>query len=93
MNLAYGYKSFSMFYQHMFNGEVFTTEDNLNGRFYSLDVYDVGNLGCFYKILNTDHNMLQLGLNINNIFNEIYQNVAFRPMPNRNINIQIQYEF
>lgn len=92
-NLAYSYKSFSMFYQHMFNGEVFTTEDNLHGRFYALDAYDLANLGCFYKILNTDCNMLELGLNINNIFNEVYQNVALRPMPNRNFNIQIHYEF
>jgi iron complex outermembrane receptor protein len=93
LNLAYAYNSFTMFYQHMFNGEVFTTEDNLTGGFYALRAYDVANLGCFYKVLNSNDHILQLGLNLNNIFNEVYQNVAFRPMPNRNFNIQIHYKF
>ncbi|OIQ22906.1 TonB-dependent siderophore receptor [Lacinutrix sp. MedPE-SW] len=92
-SIAYSFKRFSMFYQHMFNGEVFTTADNLKGSFYSLESYDVANLGFNYKLIKTTKNQLDLGVNINNLFNEIYQNVAFRPMPNRNFNIQLHYKF
>lgn len=93
MNLAYSFKSFSMFYQHLFNGDVFITDDNLTGRLYSLNTFDVANIGFNYKILRTKTNTLDLGLRINNLYNEIYQNVASRPMPNRNFNIRIHYKF
>jgi vitamin B12 transporter len=93
VNAAYSFKSFSMFYQHLFNGDVFITDDNLTGRLYSLNAFDVANIGFNYKILSTKSNTLDLGLRINNLYNEIYQNVASRPMPNRNFNIQIHYKF
>ena len=91
--LAYSFNRFSVHYQHLFIGNVFTTEDNIDSSFFSLNSYDIANLGMHYKVLNTTKNELSLGLNINNIFNEIYQNVAFRPMPNRNFNIQLNYKF
>jgi len=93
VNLAYSFKSFSMFYQHVFSGDVFITDDNLTGRLYSLNAFDVANIGFNYKILNTKSSTLDLGLKVNNLYNEIYQNVASRPMPNRNFNIQIHYKF
>ncbi|WP_299254417.1 TonB-dependent siderophore receptor [uncultured Lacinutrix sp.] len=93
VSLAYSFNKFSAYYQHLFNGSVFTTADNLKGSFYSLEPYDVANLGLDYKIIKTTKNELDLGINISNIFNEIYQNVAFRPMPNRNFNIQLHYKF
>ncbi len=92
-NISYSFKSFSMFYQHLFNGDVFITDDNLTGRLYSLDAFDVANIGVNYNILITTSSTLNLGLRINNLYNEIYQNVASRPMPNRNFNIQIHYKF
>jgi iron complex outermembrane receptor protein len=93
MNLAYSFKSFSMFYQHLFNGNVFITDDNLTGRLYSLNAFDVANFGFNYKIVITKSNTLDLGFTVNNVYNEIYQNVASRPMPNRNFNIQVHYKF
>jgi iron complex outermembrane receptor protein len=93
MNLAYSYKSFSMFYQHLFNSDVFITDDNLTGRNFSLNAFDVANIGFNYKILIRKLNTIDLGLRVNNLYNEIYQNVASRPMPNRNFNIQIHYIF
>ena len=92
-SFSYSHKSFTMYYQYMFNGEVYTTEDNLKGHFYSLEAYDVSNIGLKYKIINANKKELSLGVTVNNISNEIYQNVAYRPMPNRNINIQINYKF
>ncbi|MDP5081521.1 MAG: TonB-dependent receptor [Winogradskyella sp.] len=93
MNLAYSFKSFSMFYQHLFNGDVFITDDNLTGRNFSLNAFDVANIGFDYKIWNAISHTINLGFRINNLYNEIYQNVASRPMPNRNFNIQIHYKF
>jgi len=93
VNIAYSFQSFSMFYQHLFNGDVFITNDNLTGRLYSLNAFDVANIGFNYKILSTKSSTLDLGLRINNLYNEIYENVASRPMPNRNFNIQIHYKF
>ncbi|MDO7137647.1 TonB-dependent receptor plug domain-containing protein [Algibacter lectus] len=91
--LAYNYKAVTVFYQHMFNGDVFTTADNLEGRFTSLNGYDMGNMGCNYTFFKNTKNELKAGITLKNIFNEVYENVAFRPMPNRNFNIQINYKF
>lgn len=93
LSLAYNHKKISANYQFMYNGDVFTTEDNLRGYFYSLESYHVSNIGCHYKIFETNTNELQVGILINNLFNKNYQNVAYRPMPNRNFNIQLHYKF
>ncbi len=92
-SIAYSFSKFLMYYQHLFAGSVFTTKDNLKGPFYSLKAYDVANLGFNYKVFKTTEKQLDLGIKVNNVFNEIYQNVAFRPMPNRNFNIQLHYKF
>lgn len=91
--LAYSFKRFSAHYQQLFNGDVFTTSDNLKGPFYSLQSYNVANLGVNYKVLQHSNHELELRLKVNNLFNKLYQNVAFRPMPNRNFNIQLHYKF
>jgi len=93
ISLAYSNTSFSMYYQHLFNGGVFITDDNLEGQQFSLPNYDVANFGVNYTFLNKENHRLELGVSVNNIYNEAYQNVASRPMPNRNFNIQIQYKF
>lgn len=93
VTLAYGFKRLSAYYQYVFNGEVFTTSDNLKGPFYSLQSYNVANLGVNYKVIQHSNHELELGLKVNNLFNKLYQNVAFRPMPNRNFNIQLHYKF
>lgn len=92
-SIAYSYKSFSMYYQHLFNGEVFITNDNLTGPFHSLKSYDISNLGFNYVVLNNKNHQLDMGIKINNIFNKGYQNVASRPMPDRNVNIKLNYKF
>ncbi|SEA08144.1 TonB-dependent receptor plug domain-containing protein [Bizionia paragorgiae] len=92
-SIAYSYKKLALFFQHAFNGDVFTTEDNLKGRLTSLPSYDVSNLGLEYSLYNKGNNTLSLGGTINNVFNKSYQSVAFRPMPNRNFNIQLHYKF
>ncbi len=75
--IATDYESFTAFYQHMYNGEV-----NIIGN--TLDGFDVGNLGLSYTF-NTKNNISYIAdFRINNIYNTYYENVALRPMPNRN---------
>ncbi|NRD19772.1 TonB-dependent receptor [Winogradskyella eckloniae] len=84
--VSYNFKSFTAYYQHLFTGEV----DIIGG---SLDGYDVGNLGCSY-VLNTAGKLNYiLDLKVNNIYNTYYENVALRPMPNRNFNIKLTLKF
>ena len=84
----YYYKKFSAYYQLLFNGEVFTTTDNYG----ILDRYSVSNLGFEYLI---QENLfpIKIGIKFNNIFNTYYENVAYRPMPNRNIQTFINLKF
>ena len=85
-SLSYHYKSFTAFYQHLFNGEVDIIGDTLQG-------FNVGNLGLTYT-LDTKQNIdYRLDFRINNLFNTYYENVALRPMPNRNFNIKLTLKF
>ena len=77
----------------MYNGDVFTTDDNLSGPFYSVEDYNISNLGVNYEVFNEVKQQLVVGVLVKNIFNTNYQSIAFRPMPNRNFNIQINYKF
>ena len=83
--LAYGIYNWTMQYQFIYNGEVFTTTDNSQ----SLDAYDISNLRVNYRWEMTEKVVTNVQFSVNNIFNEIYQNVAFRPMPNRNYNFKL----
>lgn len=86
-SLAYGWKNVSIYYRHLFNGEVFTTSDNE----YKIDPFNVSSVGAEYsfKILSG----LNLGFQVNNLWNEEYQNVDVRPMPGRNYNMYLNFNF
>lgn len=87
ISVAYNYKQFSMFYQHLFNGEVFKIDRK------NLSTYDLGNLGLSY-VFNTKGKInYQLDFRVNNIYNRYYENVALRPMPNRNYTLQTTIKF
>lgn len=88
-NLAYQYKKLVAFYQFLYNGSVYTTTDNSD----SLSSYTVGNIGLDYHWPNISGIKFILGLKMNNLFNKNYQNVAYRPMPNRNFQIQLITKF
>jgi iron complex outermembrane receptor protein len=85
-SLSYSFKSFTAYYQHLFTGEV----DIIGG---SLDGYDIGNLGCSYLLNKTGKLNYIVDLKVNNIYNTYYENVALRPMPNRNFNIKLTLKF
>lgn len=86
LNFAYSFKAFELVYQHLMNGEV----DIIGGQ---LDGHDVGNFGIayHYDISKKINSILQF--NMNNLYNKNYENVAFRPMPNRNYQLQLTLKF
>jgi vitamin B12 transporter len=85
-SLSYNYRAFTAFYQHMYNGEVNIIGDELDG-------FDVGNLGFSYTF-NTKKSISYIAdFRINNVYNTYYENVALRPMPNRNFNINLTLKF
>jgi len=88
-NFAYSYKKWNFFYQFLFNGKIYSSEDN----FFSLPSFDISNIGLNYKIFNNKNQSLAVALKVNNIYNEIYQNSPSRIMPNRNFNTTINYKF
>ncbi|GBF20008.1 MULTISPECIES: TonB-dependent receptor [Arenibacter] len=88
-NLSYQYKKLVAFYQFLYTGSVYTTTDNSD----SLSSYTVGNIGLDYHWPNISGIKFILGLKVNNLFDKNYQNVAYRPMPNRNFQLQLITKF
>ena len=88
-NLAYQYRKWVAFYQFLYNGSVFTTTDNSS----SLPAYTVGNIGLDFHWPRISKIKFALGLRVNNLFDKNYQNVAYRPMPNRNFRVQLITKF
>jgi vitamin B12 transporter len=85
-SLAYGYKNFNMYYQHLFNGEVFIIGSTLKG-------YNIGNVGLGYTLNEKGIINYEINFKVNNLYNTYYENVALRPMPNRNYQIQTIIKF
>ena len=86
--IDYRIQRFNAYYQQFFNGKVFTTTDNST----DLDSYLVANIGLDY-FFSYKTMPIKIGFKINNIFNTYYENVAYRPMPNRNIQTTITFKF
>jgi len=84
----YSFKQFSAYYQILYNGEVFITTDNKD----TVASYTISNIGLDYKIKNKSFPII-LGIKINNIFDTYYENVAYRPMPNRNYQLFLNFKF
>lgn len=88
-NLSYAYSNWQCYYQVFYNGEVFTTSDNSE----ELTGYAVSNVGVSKKFQLTRNLALTSKVQLNNIWNKNYQNVAFRPMPGRNIQLNLNLNF
>ncbi|MFS4483210.1 TonB-dependent receptor plug domain-containing protein [Hyunsoonleella sp. 2307UL5-6] len=86
VSVAYQHESFSMFYQHQFTGEVFIIGDDLEG-------FNVANIGFGYLLNKAGKVRYDINFRIHNLYNKNYQNVALRPMPNRNYQILTTLKF
>ncbi|SDS26084.1 iron complex outermembrane recepter protein [Maribacter dokdonensis] len=86
-SLEYSIADLNLFYQHLYNGLVSIVGGELKE-------YQVANLGATYTadILKKDLKYT-IGVTVNNVFNTYYENVALRPMPNRNIQTQLILNF
>ena len=85
-SLAYRKSSFKIFYQHLYNGEVSIIGGELEG-------YQVANAGIEFSPKRTKKLNYIIGVTVNNVFDTYYENVALRPMPNRNIQTRITLNF
>ncbi|MEM6515370.1 MAG: TonB-dependent receptor [Bacteroidota bacterium] len=83
-SIAYSIKKFSAFYQHLYNGEVEIIGGNLEG-------FDVANFGIAYDFNVLESWQITADFRINNLYNTYYENVAFRPMPNRNFTFRLTF--
>ena len=79
MNIGFSYQQFSVNYNHTYTGYRFTTTDESS---YLLP-YQTGNVQLTYGPVIHKH-MWQFTGQCNNIWNEHYQVVAYRPMPGIN---------
>lgn len=86
---TYGIGRFSVDYQFLFNGEVFTRSDNDSK--YNLDSYSLSNVGIAYKF--GTENTYKIGGRLRNIFDKAYENVENREMPGINFNFYLTLNF
>ncbi len=80
--LNYRFNKWNFVYNLQYTGKVYTTTSNTQ----SIDAYLLSNIDIGRSFLK---NKMQVAFKINNLFDESYQSVAYRPMPNRNYTLQI----
>jgi iron complex outermembrane receptor protein len=83
-SLSLIYKNLQVLYNHSIIGERFTTSDNTQ----KLPVFTLGNLSMSQKIKH-----FSFQIQVNNLWNVSYQQIAFRPMPMRNWGGVVSYQF
>jgi outer membrane cobalamin receptor len=84
---AYSWQGWRVYYQGMYNGEVFTDSGNTE----DLEGYFLSNAGMDYGF--GKHKNYRIGFQVLNLLDEEYQNLENRPMPRRNYNITINIKF
>ncbi len=82
---SYTVNKWGAYVQALYQGEIFTTTDNKQ----NLPDYLLFNAGITYRIDQKWGITTNVKLLVNNFTNTNYQNVAFRPMPNRNIHLNL----
>jgi len=82
------YKNLQLAYIHNFVGKRYITKDNSG----SIDPYTVGDLSIGSK-LNFKSSFINIQFKVNNIWNEIYEVMAFYAMPTRYYSINLTYNF
>lgn len=85
-SLAYRISNFSLFYQQLYTGPVSIIGGELEG-------YALANVGGTYHFKTQGKWNYGIGFTVNNLFNTYYENIALRPMPNRNIQTRILVNF
>ncbi|RMA64628.1 TonB-dependent receptor plug domain-containing protein [Ulvibacter antarcticus] len=86
--ISYAYKKLVLFVQSRYTGEVYTTTDNIG----VVAASHIINSGIDYTFNQADI-PITIAIKANNIFNTYYENVAYRPMPDRNFETSINIKF
>lgn len=86
-NASYRYRSAELYAQAMFTGLTYTTTDE--ERSSAIPSYFVMNTGINIRVLKNQ----QLGIKINNLWDQVYETSAYYPMPKRNYSIQLLINF
>ena len=81
----YSWEKWRFNYNLQYIGEVFVTTSNSQ----SLDAYYLSDISLYRTLFKK---IVTLGFKVNNIFNENYKSVAYRPMPGRNYLLQINIQ-
>jgi vitamin B12 transporter len=91
IHVSISFKKFTLAYSHIFVGLRYTTSDNA----LSLPYYHFANLKLEKNFI-LKKNLFGIFFKINNLFNENYQVIAYRPMPGKNysagININLNFK-
>jgi vitamin B12 transporter len=82
---SYRYKSWSLVWNQQYTSEAFTTTSNTQ----SVDPFWMANTTISKAFTKYKVN---IGLHVHNLFNTKYETVAFRPMPGRNIELNINFK-
>ncbi|AWA31435.1 TonB-dependent receptor [Flavobacterium magnum] len=86
---GYGFRRWSFTVQHLFTDKVYTQTDNNPARI--VPYYNVTDAALAYDFGRKDH--LKLGCHVRNLWNENYQSVEGRYMPQRNIDLYLTLKF
>lgn len=85
-SISYRWGRLLTFYQHLYTGPVSIIGGELEG-------YQVANIGLEYHSKWKNKWQYALGMTINNLYDNYYENVALRPMPNRNVQTHLTLNF
>lgn len=83
--LQYNFKTLLVYFQGLYNGEAYTTTDNSA----AVEAYKIFNVGAEYTFSSTPE--ITFGGKCDNVFNVYYENVAYRAMPSRNIQLFLKF--
>lgn len=88
-SLAYNYSRLNVYYQYLWNGEVFTQTDNNPKKV--IANYMVSNLG--FAVDCDTQKKYSIGFKVLNLWNENYESVENRPLPGRNYTLNLTLKF
>ena len=87
-HLSLQWKGLVGMYGLQYTGQRYTSSDNLS----SLSAFHVSWVSASYR-LPIKHHALQLGGTIDNLYNQEYQSIGWRPMPGRAFRVTLSYTF
>lgn len=86
-NIDYRYSFLKVYVQGMYNGLTYTdSEEKKSDAIQPYFVMNAGISGTFLK-------KYTIGGKVNNIFNEIYETMAYYPLPKRNYSVYLNINF